>query len=57
MRQKLGSEQAYFEKEDALYAQDRSVGGKDATGQEFFAHDEAVRGDVSSQDRSVAATQ
>ena len=48
MRQRQGSEHAYIEKEDALFVQDRSMGGKDATGQEFFAHDEAVRGDISS---------
>ena len=40
-----------------MYGQDRSMANKDATGQEFFKHEEAVRGDISSQDRSVAATQ
>ena len=33
------------------------MGGRNATATEFFKQDEAVRGDIVSQDRSVAATQ
>lgn len=40
-----------------MYSQDKSLAGKNATASEFFKHDEAVRGDITSQDKSVAATQ
>jgi len=33
------------------------LAGKNATDEEFFKHDEAIRGDITSQDKSVAATQ
>ena len=52
-----GTEQQFFQREDAMYSQDKSLANKNATQSEFFKHDEAVRGEITSQDRSVAATQ
>ena len=56
-RQRDGTEHQYFNREDAMYSQDKSMANKNATASEFFKHDEAVRGDITSGDRSVAATQ
>lgn len=51
-----GTEQQFFQREDAMYSQDKSMANKNATDQEFFKHDEAIRGDITSNDRSIAAT-
>jgi hypothetical protein len=40
-----------------MYSQDKSMKDRNMTASEFFKHDEAVRGDITSQDKSVAATQ
>lgn len=56
-RVREGTEQQFFNREDAMYSQDKSMADKNATTSEFFKHDEAVRGDITSGDRSVAATQ
>ena len=54
---RTGTEQQYFNREEAIFAQDKSVKGKNRTDTEFFKQDEAIRGDVYSQDKSLAATQ
>lgn len=40
-----------------MYSQDKSMAGKNATAEEFFKHEEAMRGDITSNDKSVAGTQ
>lgn len=40
-----------------MYSQDKSQNNKNATDAQFFKHDEAVRGDVSSGDRSKMLTE
>ena len=56
-RLREGTEHQFFQREEAMYSQDQSMQNKNATQSEFFKHDEAIRGDVTSGDRSVAATQ
>ena len=56
-REREGTEHQFFQREEAMYSQDKSMANKNATTSEFFKHDEAVRGDITSGDRSVAATQ
>ena len=56
-RLREGTEHQFFQREEAMYSQDKSMQNKNATQSEFFKHDEAIRGDVTSGDRSVAATQ
>lgn len=45
---RTGTEQQYFNREEAMFAQDKSVKGKNKTDTEFFKQDEAVRGDINS---------
>ena len=57
-KSKSGSQEEFFNREKALYSQ----GGEDhpdknATETRFFKHDEAIRGDATSQDRSMNGTQ
>jgi len=56
-RVREGTEHQFFQREDALFSQDKSMKDRNMTDSEFFKHDEAVRGDITSQDKSVAATQ
>ena len=55
-RVREGTEHQFFQREDAMYSQDKSLACKNATTSEFFKHDEAVRGDITSNDKSVAGT-
>ena len=55
-RVREGTEHQFFQREEAMYSQDKSMAGKNATTSEFFKHDEAVRGDITSNDKSVAGT-
>ena len=41
-----GTEHQFFQREDAMYSQDKSMAGHNATAQEFFKNDEAIRGDI-----------
>lgn len=56
-RLREGTEQNFFQREGALYSRQKSGVSKNATEANFFKHDEAVRGDISSNDRSVHQTQ
>ena len=56
VRVREGTEHQFFQREEAMYSQDKSMAGKNATTSEFFKADEAVRGDITSGDRSIAAT-
>ena len=55
-RVREGTEHQFFQREEAMYSQDKSMAGKNATTSELFKADEAVRGDITSGDRSIAAT-
>ena len=58
MQERTGTEHQFFQRENAHFDKDVSAAGpKNATTEEFFKADEAMRGDITSQDRSVAATQ
>ena len=46
-----------MDRESALYSQGAGPSDKNATETQFFKHEEAIRGDASSQDRSIAGTQ
>jgi len=47
----------FMDRESALYSQGAGPSDKNATETQFFKHEEAIRGDASSQDRSIAGTQ
>ena len=49
-----GTQIDFFQNEEAKYSQDISAQGKTGYDQEFFKNDEAVRADISSQDKSAA---
>ena len=53
-KQRFGSQEDFFQPENALYSRDEGPSSKNATETQFFKHEEAVRGDISSQDRSLA---
>jgi hypothetical protein len=52
-----GTEQQFFNREEAMFAREKSMNSKNMTATEFFKQDEAVRGNIDSRDKSFAATQ
>lgn len=53
---KDATEQNFIQREEAMFSRHLDPKDKNATQHEFFKADEAVRGDITSNDRSVAAT-
>lgn len=56
-RNRRGSQQEFFQNEDGRYSQAKTDINKTGYNEEFFKQNEAVRGDVTSNDRSVSGTQ
>lgn len=51
------TEEQYLARDEAAQSYDMGLENKDGSASEFFKHEEAFRGDITSGDRSVAATQ
>jgi len=56
-KSRIATEQRFIARDEAAYSRDLDMANKNATASEFFKHEEAFRGDITSGDRSVAATQ
>ena len=54
---KDATEMNFVQRDEALFSHDLNPKSKNATQNEFFKQEEAMRGDITSNDKSVAATQ